>query len=166
MKRVSVILICLLFVSNVFAQELVDLGQIGAACKEGVITEKQKETKVNLSRYNNVDVSFFPQMIADQNNQNSYVFALKPFDRSLDNKTFFIFGADTIDMEKIKNIKADYGICIKYGSASDVSRFIKDAGLKFPVLLGNNDIVSLFKISRYPALAIIKNGTVTVETDF
>ena len=166
MRNLGLIVLMIIAADNCQAG-IIDLGTFGSVCVREKNTNSPKPSSVSLKEmYKNADVSFSLRKIKGIKDQDSNAQVIDPMDQMLENKTFFIFGTDTVSLEKARNAKADYGICVKYNSALDVSRFIKDAELKFPVLLGNDDIVSLFKVSKYPIYATIKNGVVSIENDF
>ena len=155
------------FMSPAWAVDVRDLGSYGFTChmQKPSDFEQMKPDMDSLS-LGHVDFSFHPKGLS-QSVKEKHKFVVKDNVGNLNNKTIFVFSAlDKNSVNQSKTTAADYGICIEYNSLDDIKNFREASGVKYPIQLGNENIISFFKIQSYPALITIKNGTIYVESYF
>ena len=155
------------FMSPAWAVDVRDLGSYGFTCQMQKSPDFQQANSImETISLSHIDFSYQPRGLSNDAGK-EHKFQLKGNVDSLNNKTIFVFSAlDENSLNKAKTITADYGVCIEYTSLDDIKRFREASGVTFPIQLGNDDIISFFKIQSYPSLITIVNGTVYVKTHF
>lgn len=177
MRTILFLFLCISFLAReLWAQEIVDLGVEGAVCKinsTGIDLNSIRQTKP-IEINNQVDLQFDGTKHLSKWQTENVQFVLENYplpkgayrQNKIEKKTIFVFSAlDSSSIEKAKEIKADYGLCIAYNSLEDIKAFREKSGAPFPIALGNMNIIRFFKINSCPCLITIQKGEVTVETD-
>lgn len=153
-----VFLFLLIFSSPAFADSVKDLGTFGFVCGEQDVKTDIFDSRANSpilqTKVNEINFGFKPKLEINLELGLKTINILGVQDRKI-----FVFGADDSNSkDAAKSIKADYGICIRYDSVNDIDTFRGETGIKFPVQLGNDEIIRFLKIDSYPALISIEGS--------
>lgn len=169
MRMIFLLFFCLsLSARELPAQEIIDLGAAGVTCKiNSVGMDLNSFKQANPTPVNTrVNLQFDGTKHLSKWLDEDVHFTLENYPQTAAPKTIFVFSAfDSSSIEKAKEINADYGLCIQYNSLEDIKAFREQSGARFPIALGNENIIRFFKINSYPCLITIQKGEVTVETD-
>ncbi len=153
-----IIFIILLFSPSVHADEIIDLGTYGTICdlKQDIpfFDIKLKSNQWDISPTFIKDLSYKPSLL-----NNSALVEKDITKEGGSGQRIFIFGAKD-DISKIvgKNINANYAVCVNYDSINDIALFREETGLRIPIQLANDEILSFLQVNSYPLIITIRES--------
>ncbi len=143
--------------------QIKDLGSYGFVCEERIekinIIDHRVNSPILQTKIEKINLSFNPKLKVNSE------LNLKTMNiPSAQDRKIFVFGVDDPNSkDAAKSIKADYGICIRYDSVNEIDAFRLETGIKFPVQLGNDEIIKFLKIDSYPTLISIEGSNKNSE---
>ena len=172
--RLVRLLLCLFFLAafasvSYPSEDIIDLGEIGFSCPRDF---KKSEKSLPLTLKNNVYLN--PINLAYKSklpehtgpSETRHLSFKKNLNTPIGARIFVFSCYDAQSIKLASKLDFDYGLCIEYKSLADLDDFRKQAGIKQPVQIANDEIVEYFKISSYPALITVKEDEFEIQEGF
>jgi len=160
----------ILFASISFASEdITDLGETGFSCPLDIKTNRGSFilTPKNNLYLNPVNLSYKSGLNKHDGLPETRHLSFKKNLGIPQGTKIFIFSCyDEKSIELVKKLDFDYGLCIEYKSLNDIEDFKKKTGIRHPVQIANEKIVSAFGINSYPALITVKEDELQIQEGF